>query len=388
MHYAACLHDMHLYDDARAGFMVVHEQIPQDPMPVANIASGYVQQGKLRDAFDWASKALALNPDNTIGRIAKGYACLGLGRWREAWQYVEALYGEHVATRIYRERDNEEPEWDGSPGKTVVVTCDQGIGDIILFAQCLHEMVRDCKEVIVECPQRLVGMFRRSFPGVTVYGTLAQTNMRWVHEHQIDARINMSFLGRVYRNLDKDFPRKPYLVADHKRQQKWREWLEQYPRPWVGLAWQGGLISTQRASRSVPLAAYAEIIKAGGTCFDMSYQDQLVDIARWNIDNQEQVIRPWPDLSDYEDTIALVSVLDEVVTVTTALAHVCGALGRSASVLVPHAAQWRYQYRCGDGMIWYPENSVRLYRQLPGETDFANAIKRIVRDRKQLKKAA
>lgn len=388
MNYGACLHDMHLYDDARQAFEIVRSQLPNDPQPIANIASGYIQQGKLHDAMNFADDALAINPDNIIARIAKGYACLGLGRWRDAWKHCEALYGEHVATRIYNSKENEEPEWDGTKGLTVVVTCDQGIGDILLFSQCLNDMVADCKRVIVEGPKRLEDLFRRSFPDIHYYGTLGQTNMPWVKDYKIDARINISFLGRFYRNKDSDFPRVPYIKPSQPLQKKWIDRLEKFSRPWVGIAWEGGLVSTMKKMRSVPLSAYGKLIEMGGTFIDMSYRDSMEEVARWNIDNSNQVVHPFIDESNFDDTVALASVLDEVITVTTALAHICGSIGRQASVLVPTVAQWRYQYRIRDGMIWYPENSVRLYRQKPGEQTFEHAINRLAKDREVFLKAA
>jgi len=111
----------------------------------------------------------------------------------------------------------------------------------------------------------------------------------------------------------------------------------------------------------------------------LSYHDSGKEVAAWNIDHERQVVRPPIDVSNYDDTIALVAALDDVVTVTTTIAHVCGALGRKAHVLVPHVAQWRYAYQFNGGteMIWYSPNSVRLYRQKAGEEDWTHAINRV-----------
>ena len=125
------------------------------------------------------------------------------------------------------------------------------------------------------------------------------------------------------------------------------------------------------------------VLELPGSFIDLSYMDNGLEIARWNIDHATQVIRPPVDATDYEDTIALLAALDEIATVTTSIVHACGALGRSCHVLVPEVAQWRYAYRYGDGseMIWYPAGSVTLYRQKPGETwehpinRVANALK-------------
>jgi ADP-heptose:LPS heptosyltransferase len=72
-------------------------------------------------------------------------------------------------------------------------------------------------------------------------------------------------------------------------------------------------------------------------------------------------VQHWQEaIDDYDQTAALVSALDGVLTVCTAIVHLAGALGRPALVMVPFGADWRYG-AAGERMIWYP--SVRLLRQ-------------------------
>jgi Anaphase-promoting complex, cyclosome, subunit 3/Tetratricopeptide repeat len=380
MNYAATLHDLNRWEDAEKAFEVVHQMLPDDPMPPANIGATYTQRGKWHDAINWCDKALALDPENHIAQISKNFACLSMGRWKDGWKYAEALYGKHLGVRVYNTPDKEEPFWDGAKGKTVVVQCDQGLGDQIMFAQCLPQLQSDCKRVIVECSKRMEPFFKRNFPGIHVYGTLKDQRVGWAKDYEIDAHVHISLLGKWYRTTDKEFPRKAYITAGPQKLAKWQAWLSQFPRPWIGIGWKGGIQATQTHLRSMELTDLAPILSLPGSFIDLSYMDNGAEISRWNIDNKGQVIRPPVDAADYEDTIALVAALDEVVTVTTTVAHVCGALGRTAHVLVPEVAQWRYAYRCGDGLIWYPEDSVRLYRQKPGETGWAPAIKRVCKD--------
>lgn len=382
MHYGACLHDLNMYEEAREAFLHVHKDQPQDPMPIANIASGYTQLGKNRDAIEWADKALLIDQSNRIARISKGFSGLSLGRWEDGWEYLAELYGDTLETRIYT--PDGEPEWDGENGKTVVVQCEQGIGDQIMFSQCLNDM-KDRAEVIVECAPRMVAYFERNF-GVKAYGTLKQKMADWPSKYKIDAHTHISFLGKWFRNKDADFPRKAYIKPDADRLNKWKAWLTQFPKPWVGLSWKGGIPQTNKQSRSVMVEEYSTIMELPGTFFDMSYEPSDLEVARWNVSNKTQIIKPPIDISDYEDTIALTAALDDVVTVTTTLAHVCGALGRHAYVLVPEAPQWRYAYRIdeGSGVIWYPRNSISLYRQSHGEQGFEMAIGRVVKDMKKI----
>jgi ADP-heptose:LPS heptosyltransferase len=68
---------------------------------------------------------------------------------------------------------------------------------------------------------------------------------------------------------------------------------------------------------------------------------------------------------DYDDTAGLVAELDCVVSVTTAVIHLAGALGKDCFCLVPSLPRWFYRIE-GDSLPWY--KSVRLYRQPKGES--------------------
>jgi hypothetical protein len=222
-------------------------------------------------------------------------------------------------------------------------------------------------------------MMKRNFPDVTVYGTLKQAGQKWSKDHQIDAHIHISALPKFYRKLDKEFPRKPYITPDPSRVEKWLGWLEPFPKPWIGVSWKGGIQKTQGHLRSLELEQLAPVLRKKGSFIDLSYRDNSAEVAKWNIQGQSQVIEPPIDQNDYEDTIALLAALDEVVTVTTAIVHACGAMGRTAKVLVPEVPMWRYAHRCEDGMIWYPKDSVKMYRVKPGE-DWSFPINRLAKD--------
>lgn len=393
MHYGACLHDTHKYEEAREAFSFVRKALPDDPMPLANIAATYVQEGKARESVEAADKSLELiekwRADNRdepaasraehIASVSKAFGCLALGRWSDGWERAKWLYGDTLSIRVYC--DPEEPTWMGQKGQTVVVQADQGLGDIIMFAQCLPEMARDCKKVIVETTPRLAGVFRRNWPQLDVYDTLKDDKIDWPHKYQIDGHIHISWLGKYYRTKDAEFTRKSYLTADPELVAIWLKFLEQYPKPWVGVAWKGGIIRTNTKARSMELADLGPLLEQKGTFFSLAYQDVGLEVARWNLNHKAQVV--CPDLrndGDYDWTLAFIEALDHVVTVTTTVAHACGALGKRAYVLVNQAPQWRYCKSTEDGgLFWYPPK-LQLYRQKPGEKDWSHAIARVTKD--------
>lgn len=72
-------------------------------------------------------------------------------------------------------------------------------------------------------------------------------------------------------------------------------------------------------------------------------------------------------LVDFSDTAALITLLDLVITIDTSVAHLAGALGKPAWILLHYNADWRWLLDRDDSP-WYP--TARLFRQhIPGDWD-------------------
>ena len=81
-------------------------------------------------------------------------------------------------------------------------------------------------------------------------------------------------------------------------------------------------------------------------------------IAPWR---HRQEIHEWNNrLTDFSDTAHLLSQLDLVITVDTAVAHLAAALNKPTWVLLPQNADFRWLRQRSDSP-WYP--SMRVFRQ-------------------------
>ena len=69
---------------------------------------------------------------------------------------------------------------------------------------------------------------------------------------------------------------------------------------------------------------------------------------------------PRDSVVDFCDSAALISVLDLVITVDSAVAHLAGGLGVPVWLLLPWNPDWRWM-QDREKSSWYP--SVRLFRQ-------------------------
>ena len=139
----------------------------------------------------------------------------------------------------------------------------------------------------------------------------------------------------------------------------------------LGVVWAGRPEHWDDARRSLPFAALAPLWAVRDVrWFSLQVGPRAADLAGAPPGVMTDL---GPLLTDFADTAAAVSVLDLVVCVDTAVAHLAGALGRPAWLLLPHAADWRWM-RDPDATVWYP--SVRLFRQ-DGVGDWDGVVRRV-----------
>lgn len=356
-----CYQEMHMLDEAERCFKRSLKLEEKDPVALQNLGLVHLERCEPTQAIDYTQRSLKINPDSHTARHNLGLAQLLDQRWGEGWINYEASVGYSI-DRNERAYSNE-TRWDGTKGKVVIAYGEQGLGDEISFASCVPDLIKDCKETVIECDTRLAGLFKRSFPDAAVYGTRYQDVIDWMERHEIDHRVSFGSLPKYYRNKTEDFPGTPYLVADPERRIQWRALLDSLgDKPKIGLSWQGGINKTGKKRRSVTLESMLPILRQDATFISLQYKNSAEDIKLLDEKHGIQV-HHWAraiEAKDYDETAALVAELDLVISVTTAVIHLSGALGIPALVLTPKHPRWFYGLQ-GETVPWY--SSVKLIRQ-------------------------
>lgn len=358
---------------AREAFFKAYSIDKASHMFTANIGMTYFSERDFKKAMEWCNKSIAAAPDSKSALNTLGLCNLSLGNWAQGWvQYANSIGGK------FRKliRFQEEPQWSGEHGKSVVFYGEQGLGDEIMYASCIPDAEKVCKATILECDERLEGLFRRSFPGVVVHGTRRQTECAWIADAQIDASLPVGQLPQFFRTDPKHCPGRPYLVADPERRLQWRALLDSMgPKPKIGIAWSGGSKHNKPKERAIGLDAMRPLFAAlDADWISLQYKDPTEEIAASGLP-----IKHWRracETNDYDDTAALVAELDMVIGVHTTAHHLAGALGVPGIVLVPSRTIWVYCLPDGS-MPWY--SSATLFKQQEGEK-WPATIKRLVND--------
>jgi hypothetical protein len=268
---------------------------------------------------------------------------------------------------MYTPRVLHYPEWEGSSlaGRTVLVHAEQGLGDEIMFASCLPDLMAVAGHCAIDCHEKLERIFTRSFPGASVHGgQQTNTDQSWLERMpRIDCKVACGTLPLYLRRRPEDFPQHAgYLKADPQRVAYWKGRLAELgPGLKVGLSWRGGSKYTHRTIRSLELRQLDPLLRMAAVQFvSLQYTDCRQELAEWGRENGLKVHHWQEAIDDYDETAALVCAVDIVISVQTAIVHLAGALGRPAWVVVPAAPEWRYQHS-GESLPWYP--SVRIFRQ-------------------------
>jgi hypothetical protein len=301
--------------------------------------------------------------------MIRALALLSLGRFEPGWEDYEERKRVYplFAVRTFPYR-----EWSGGDiaGQRLLIFHEQGLGDEIMFASCFGDVLRSGAQCVIECSAKLAPLYRRSFQNATiVIGDQTNPDLSYLHAvPAMEWQVAAGSLPKIYRRKLRDFPGDAgYLQADAEATQRWRERLGRMAeggRPNIGLSWRGGVQSTNQAGRSIAADVLKSLLTPARFNFvSLQYGERAADLAVLNAGSASEV-HDWPEAhASLDETAALVSALDLVITVDTTIAHLAAALGKPVWVMVPHNAEWRYLHE-GSAMPWYP--TMRIFRRRRG----------------------
>jgi Tfp pilus assembly protein PilF len=301
-------------------------------------------------------RALGVNAEHADAHLALAQNLLALGEFEPGWLEYE-WRNLTEAGRGQLPKITSAP-WNGMriPSGRILLVGDQGYGDTIQFCRYIPMVAERCHEVILGCSVEMLSLLKR-MPGV------AHAHHRWNEIPGHAAYCRLSSLPGLFHTTQNTIPNSvAYLVPDPARVAAWAERLSaQIPQGLkrVGLAWSGRSTHPNDRRRSLRLSHLATIGAIGGHAF-VSLQKPFPPADAEATHQFPGLVDMSSDLTDFDETAAIIANLDVVITVDTSIGHLSGAIGKPVWVLLSKASDWRWLIDRED-TPWYP--SMRLFRQ-------------------------
>jgi len=341
--------------------------------------------GHVSDAVTSHHRAVLIRPDDAVAHFHYALALLHEADLAQGWDEYEWRWKYEASPREFPYA-----VWDGASLDDVHLLAygEQGVGDEIMFASCLPDILEKTAACTLECDPRLVPLFARSFPLANVvareFDPASQTNGR----PAIDVQIAMGSLPRYLRANRDSFPaRLRYLSADAAQTDLWRRRYSEIGSGLkVGISWRGGAKPDVRRLRSTSLEKWMPLLSTPGVQFvNVQYGETADELAAIR-DRTGVTIHDWDDadpLVDLDNFAAQVAALDLVISVDNSTVHMAAAVGRPVWTLLPFSPNWRWMLE-EERSPWY--STMRLFRQ-PSLNDWPAVFEKVARELKTLSTA-
>ncbi len=345
-------------DEARREMASVESQGQLDPLAMARLATMHGAQGDSAKAIELAQAALHASPLLPDAHTALASEWLRAGLYARGWR--EYLFRptrglaimEAIASGAYPPRLPA-----ALAGADIAILGEQGVGDALFFLRYARPLAEAGARLQVHADRRLEALVARALP-IASWQEVAATP-------RADAVLWMGDLPAFVEPLAGE-PMPTLRIAPlAARVGRMRERVGGGDGPLVGLAWsagtQGGIAGQTVLSKEIAPAAIGHAL-AGVRARFVSIQRHPQAGSREAL--EAALGAPVADLAaandDLEDMLALLSLLDDYVGVSSTNVHLLAAAGGRGRILVPYPADWRWQ-SSGAQSPWFP--GFPIYRQ-------------------------
>jgi tetratricopeptide (TPR) repeat protein len=295
-----------------------------------NLAGALAETGDLAEAIALLDELVERDRADAQARWTRALVCLYAGRLDAGWRDFDARW--RSPTFSGHARPHGHPPWTADPDSNghVLVWREQGVGDEILYASMIPDLVERTQKVTIECDPRLTGLLARSFPDARVLPALDPPDPR-IDELPVDAQISFASLAPLLRPTLASFPgRRSYLVPEAQRVQAWRGRLAALAGLKVGLCWRSSDLRGERRLACLRIEQLAPLLRIPGITFvNLQYDECRAEL------DQAATLAACPvvafddlDLrNDFDGTAALIASLDLVISAPTTVSVLAGAVG-------------------------------------------------------------
>lgn len=245
------------------------------------------------------------------------------------------------------------PFFDGEnlKEKTILIQEEQGFGDNIQFIRYINLIKQqNPKKIYVAVRKELMRVF------ATIDDICVVTDNDTLYD--VDFIASLLSMPRIFKTTLNTIP-KAITFNLKNEDKKLTSHIKTTKNLKVGFAYQGNKEHKNDNYRSIPLEIFKSLFEYENIDFyslQIGENKELKKIKNdfANLADCSEII------GDFYDTAQIISKLDLVITIDSALAHFSGTMGVKTFLLLPQNGEWRWLTNRDDSP-WYP--SIKIFRQ-------------------------
>lgn len=351
------LTDLGKYDEAIVNHKKSIKLNPNFAEAYSNLGMALAEVGEFDQAIRNHQKAVSLNPSYTQAILNESVIRLKLGDFKTGWKKYEARLGLSVKMRYQTEKI-----WDGKYlDGTLLVWCEQGIGDHIIFCSMLNDLRKLAKNILLEVDERLKKLLDRYFKQID-FLNIKIINFQDGIKNNFDKHIAIGSLGQYLRNSKEAFKTSPkkYLIPSSE-EKKVLDGKINKKKFIVGISWK--TLNKLQQHRNISLKEMHPIL-SNHDCNFVNLQfgdcDDDLNYIKTKYDINIQSLKNIDNYKDIDNLAALINCLDLVITIQNSTAHLACALGKNTWIMAAKNARWHW-LKDTNNSVWYP--SAKIFRQ-------------------------
>lgn len=330
-----------------------------------NMGGVYGELKDLDNAERCFHKAIELKPDLAAPHVDLAFSRHLRGDWEGGFTEYEWRFKHFPQLKYYYKAYDQTKRWTGDQpleGKKILLYGEQGLGDTIQFVRYCSILKERGAYTIVHCPSSMDSVIKRC-PGVDETVNADIVNIKNVANIFPEYDLQCSLMSLPY--LLKVFSTEKSIYIKPVTKLEFNDYRDTFN---VGISWAGSPAHPNDAARSTHLKNFRVLHDIEGVkLFNLQVNSskRVYAAGKRIVDYTEdcddmRIVDMTSMIQTFDDTATIISGLDLIITIDTALVHLAGAMGVQCWALLPFNPDWRWKVD-GKSTEWY--DSVHLFRQ-------------------------
>ena len=303
----------------------------------------YSMIGDLKKSIEVIEDAIIAYPDQKDLKFTKGMHHLIMGEFDKGWEFYE--FRDSIVKDNFFENLK---TWKGEDlrNSTILVTSEQGMGDIIQFSKFLINLSPLCKKIDFVLYDKLIPIFKKKYKNINI------CKKSEILQNKYDYKISLGSLNKYFYK-EKNFNSSDLINFSEDRKKHWCSILKNKKKN-IGLVWSGNFFGPKEPSRSIELKKFDKLLKLDLNYY--SFQNEIWDRDQKFFNNSNII-----DYSkeNFVDIIGIILNLDLVISTDTFFLHLACICNKETWGLISANSDWRwYEY-----YKYNPYKSLKIYKQ-------------------------